>query len=390
MALVLSTILSWHYIKGGWMLGCGGGDLVLNSRWSTIAGVLPVSGLAVGAYLAMLVAVFSIGPATEATIRPLAWKVLLILAGSVAGSAVWFTFLQKWVIGDFCFYCLTTHIIGLLLAALIIWRAIRESDSHSNDILRTHAGIVGTVSPATQRRAVGFLPFINYALVGLVLAGIMVAGQAGFSSTTVYRNGESQNDLPSIDYHAVPTVGSPDAQYIVTLLFDYECPHCQELQLMLHEAIRRYNGKLAFALCPTPLNTKCNPYVPRNTNAFENSCELARIALAVWLANREAFSVFGSWMFTYESGNSWRPRSLESARAKAMELVGKVKFDAAWTDPWIEQYMRICVRIYGQTIQNGNGGVPKMIFGTQWVIPEPHNTDDLVLILQKSLGLPKP
>jgi hypothetical protein len=185
-------------------------------------------------------------------------------------------------------------------------------------------------------------------------------------------------------------VGSPDAPYVVTLLFDYQCSHCQQIHFMLDEAIRRYDGKLAFALCPAPLNTQCNPYIPRDVDEFKNSCELAKIGLAVWMAKREVFADFENWLFTFESGDSWRPRNLESARAKAVELVGQAELDAAWSDPWIGRYMQTCVRFYGQTIMNGNGGIPKLIFGSRWVIPEPYNADDLVMILQKSLAVPTP
>jgi len=174
------------------------------------------------------------------------------------------------------------------------------------------------------------------------------------------------------------------------VLFDYQCSHCQQIHFMLDEAIRRYAGKLAFALCPAPLNTQCNPYIPRDVDEFKNSCELAKIALAVWVAEREMFPAFENWMFTFESGDSWRPRSLETARAKAVELVGQAKFDAAWSDPWIGQYLQTSTQIYGQTIQNGKGGVPKLIFGPHWVIPEPYNAEDLVIILQKSLAVPMP
>ena len=149
LALVLSIVLSWHYLEGGSMVGCNGGspcDQVLNSQWSMIAGVLPISGLAVGAYLALFIASLFIGPASEESIRRLAWSAMLILAGSVAGSAVWFTFLQKWVIGKFCLYCMTTHITGLLLSALVIWRAIKEFDSYSEDIALTNSAKVQHVS----------------------------------------------------------------------------------------------------------------------------------------------------------------------------------------------------------------------------------------------------
>ena len=155
------------------------------------------------------------------------------------------------------------------------------------------------------------------ALIGLVLAGILATCQVGFTPSAVYRDGESQDNLPIIDYHSVPMVGSPDAPYVVTLLFDYQCPHCQKIHFMLDEVIRRYAGKLAFALCPAPLNTQCNPYIPRDVDAFKNSCELAKIGLAVWVAKREEFPAFENWMFTFESGDSWRPRSLDNYHGKS-------------------------------------------------------------------------
>ena len=189
LALVLSAIMSWHYLTGGSMAGCGGGspcEQVLNSRWSVIAGILPVSGLAVGVYLAILVATLFTGRATEAPLRRLAWSVMLILAGSVAGSAIWFTIVQKWIIGEFCPYCMTTHITGLVLAALVIWRAISEFDVDS------------------ARRIIRPLPAMGKVLIGLVLAGILVVGQVSFTPSAVYSNGESQDNIPAIDYHTVP------------------------------------------------------------------------------------------------------------------------------------------------------------------------------------------
>jgi uncharacterized membrane protein/protein-disulfide isomerase len=386
LALALSAFLGWHYLMGGSVIGCGGGspcDQVLNSRWSSVAGVLPVSGLAAGAYLAMLVAGFFIGPTTESPIRRLAWRAMLVLVGAAAGSALWFIIVQKWFIGSFCPYCMATHITSLLLAMLVIWQAPRQLDESST----TPANDFSTAAP---RRVVGPLPAMGFASVGLVLAGIIAVCQIHFVPPGVYRGGELQNNLPVIDPHAVPLVGSPDAHYVVTLLFDYKCPHCQQLHFMLDEAVRRYGGKLTFALCPTPLNTKCNPYIPRDVGEFKGSCELAKVGLAVWVAKREAFDAFNLWMFSFESGNHWQPRSLDAARAKAVELVGQAKFDAALADPWIDRYLQTSIRIYGGTIQNGNNAVPKLVFGSRWVIPEPYDADGLVLILHDSLAVPRP
>jgi uncharacterized membrane protein len=393
LTLVFSAILSWHYLEGGSMIGCNGSspcNQVLNSRWSMVAGVFPVIGLAVGVYLAIFVASLFIGPATEAPIRLLAWSAMLILAGSVSGSAVWFIIIQKWVIRDFCFYCMAIHITGLLLAALVIWRAIKEFYEHSNDIPPGNRSMVQNVSPSAPRRIIRPLRAMSLVMIGLFMAGILAACQVNFASPAVYLDGESRGILPPIDQNTVPMVGSPDAPYVVTLLFDYQCSHCQQIHFMLDEMIRRFGGKLAFALCPVPLNTKCNPYIPGDVDEFKNSCELAKIGLAVWVAKREAFPDFERWMYTFESGDRWHPRSLESAKTKAVELVGQAKFDAAWANPWIEQYLKTSIRIYGQTIRSGNGGIPKLIFGSHWVIPESYNADNLAMILQKSLAVPKP
>lgn len=71
-------------------------------------------------------------------------------------------------------------------------------------------------------------------------------------------------------------------------------------------------------------------------------------------------------------------------------MIGQAKFDAAWADPWIDQYMQTSIRIHGQTIKSGHGGVPKLVFGSRWVIPEPYDANDLVSILRDSLGVPNP
>lgn len=396
LALVLSVYLSWHYLMGKSMIGCGAGspcDKVLNSRWSTIGGVLPVSSLAAGVYLAMLVASLSIGPDSTAPVRRFAWGALLVLVGSAAGSAVWFTILQKWVIGAFCPYCSATHITGLLLAALVVCRVSRQFDENVTNIATTNpfqVSNVGAVSNASLQRLMGSLPVFGLVLLGLTLAGILAACQVIFTPPAIYRGGQSQNNLPVFNPQAVPMVGSPDAPYVVTLLFDYKCSHCQQLHFMLEEAIRRYGGKLAFGLYPTPLNSQCNPYIPKDMDAYKDSCELARVGLAVWVAQREAFPAFNLWMFSMESGDRWSPRNLETAKAKAAELVGQAKFDAALADPWIDQFLQTSVRIYGTTIQNGNNAVPKLVFGSRWVIPQPYDATGLVSILQDSLAVPTP
>jgi uncharacterized membrane protein/thiol-disulfide isomerase/thioredoxin len=408
--LGLSVYLGWHYLMGGTVIGCDGGsscDQVLSSRWSAIGGVLPVSGLAAGVYLAMLLASLNLGTNVEASVRRLAWHALLVLAGAAAGSAVWFIIVQKWYIGAFCPYCMATHLTSLLMAALVIWQAPRQSaeDAASGGTsdpapttktetpARAAAGVaiatpVSDGHTAGAGRMIAPLPTAGFAFAGLLLAGLMAAAQVTLAPPSVSRAGDSPGyHLTTVDPHAVPVVGSPDAPYVLTLLFDYNCPHCQRVHEMLDEVIQRYDGKVAFALCPAPLNPRCNPYIPQEVAAFKNSCELARIAMAVWVAKHAAFADFDRWMYTPEPGHLWHPRSTEAAQAKAVELVGQAKFDAVKADPWIEQHLQTSVRIYGET---GANAVPKLVFGTRWVSPEPTDADDLVRILHTTLGLPLP
>ena len=303
---------------------------------------------------------------------------------------MWFVIVQKWIIGSFCPYCMATHITGLLLATLIIWQAPKQFDDSSTDAAPTNPGPKSASMTDVPRRVVNRVSAMSYASVGLILAGIMAACQIHFVPPAAYRVGESKNNLPAIDPHTAPLVGSPDAPYVVVLLFDYKCPHCQQLHLMLDEAIRRYDGKLAFALCPAPLNPRCNPYISREVDEFKDSCELAKVGLAVWVARHEAFPVFDRWMFSFESGDLWHPRSLAAAKSKAVELVGQAGFDAAMTDPWINLYMQTSIRIYGDCVQHGNTAVPKLVFRSRWVTPEPMDAAELVSILHDSLAVPKP
>jgi hypothetical protein len=46
--------------------------------------------------------------------------------------------------------------------------------------------------------------------------------------------------------------------------------------------------------------------------------------------------------------------------------------------------------MYGQSLKSGKGGVPRMILGSKWVVPQAYDVDELMSIIQESLGIPKP
>jgi uncharacterized membrane protein len=378
--LALSVYLAWHHLAGGPVAGCGGTggscDQLLGGRWSTVGGVLPVSGLAAGVYLAMLVASFFVGPATPVADRRLAWGALLLLAGAAVGSGAWFVGVQTWVVGAFCPYCMAAHLTGALLAGVALWAAGRQA---------------GPAVAGGQGRLIGRGMAAGLPLAGVMLAGVLAASQVLIRPLAVYQTGVARAVAgePATAPRAAPRLGPADAPYVVTLLFDFKCPHCQRVHALLDAAVRRYNGKLAFALCPTPLNTQCNPHVQRDVEMFRDACELAKVGLAVWAADPAAYPAFDQWMFSFEAGDRWRPRTLEAATAKAVELVGQAKLDAARADPWVDEYLRASVKIYGDTF-DGAGVIPKLIYGSTWVCPEPEGVDDLLSVLHDTLGVPAP
>ena len=267
LALALSGYLAWHSLTGGAVIGCSGGsacEQVLSSRWSTIGGLLPVSGLAIGVYLAMLVAGFYLGSGTEASIRQLAWRAMLMLSGAIAGSAVWFIIVQAAIVRAFCPYCMTAHVTGLLLATLVVAQALRADKNAGAAAVKLpgseiEVGMDGRSAARSSRaglRPAGQVedpPYFRRAVVvgavfiGIVAAGVLAASQALFAPATIYRQGDAPETVRGIDPKQVPLLGSPDAKYVVTLSFDYNCPHCQQLHFLLGEIVRRYGGQVAFA-----------------------------------------------------------------------------------------------------------------------------------------------
>jgi hypothetical protein len=83
----------------------------------------------------------------------------------------------------------------------------------------------------------------------------------------------------------------------------------------------------------------------------------------------------------------WWRWALTGLSTKAGELVGWPKFDAALVDPWTDSYLQTSVRLHAATLQTGNGAIPKLVFGSRWVVPQPYDADGLVSILHDKLGV---
>jgi hypothetical protein len=67
-------------------------------------------------------------------------------------TGLWFTALQIFTLGSFCYYCLGIHFCGLAIAGLVLWSALRQRP-HQVAASRSHVAIVATIPGA--RRPVG-------------------------------------------------------------------------------------------------------------------------------------------------------------------------------------------------------------------------------------------
>jgi protein-disulfide isomerase len=239
-------------------------------------------------------------------------------------------------------------------------------------------------------------PLIGPPLVGVSLAGLLVGMQflfAGPGNMARLPAGKNADTGPgpdrqiavlsgklTLDVPTTPVLGSPDSPKLLVLLFDYCCPHCRATHGYLREGLPRYPGQLGVVLLPMPLDAKCNPSVDETEARFRESCDLIRLALAVWRAKPGAFAEFDAWLFEPE-----KPRALAGARAKAESLVGAQELEAALADPWIEETIRADVKAYDES---GADTLP-VIFspGMDAVVGRPDSGERLFEILESELGL---
>lgn len=362
VALVLCIIMAFHSINGAALVGCGAGsacDSVLGGRWSTLLGFIPVSALAASVYVAIIICCLCLLLVKDEDVLRLCPKALLLLAGAVAGSAVWFVGLQIFAEGALCKYCMSAHGIGLAVTALVLVACLKE----------------------TGRGGIFFA-------AGVALAAVLAFFQILTAPDYVYQQGRASEPLPLIPAGEAPVVGDADrAEYVIDLLFDYQCSHCQRLHGILPDVVDAFDGRVAFVLCPCPLSPRCNPYVPREDTRFEGSCDLAGLALALWRIDPAAWRVFDSWLFSAEGDDGWWPRPVPEAREMAESLAGADRLDAALSDDFISTRIAGTADLFGRTSSRGQGGIPRFILGDRWVVPEADSAEDIVQILSSEFGI---
>jgi uncharacterized membrane protein len=428
VAIIGAGYLAWVAFHNGPVAGCGpasGCNKVLQSRWAYWLDI-PVSLPALLVYLALMGATVLLGKRREPDEERGSWAAMIALSVVVAGAALWFVGLQAFVIKAFCKFCMTAHACGFA-AAVICLRKIPLAADPATPMWSSGSGKRGVPSSGV----------LSVALIGLTGVLVLAGGQllvqkernvvkdlrAGASSAPKHAPGTATprgtNYLAEaaalaarmsvgpppphprmiaprllslysnqflIKLDSVPMIGSPDATNVIICLFDYTCPHCRSLHSILLETQRQLSNWLGVVCLPMPLSTNCNPFLPAWGHSVTNSCEYARLGLAVWRAKPESHRQFDDWMFEGD-----RPAPLEQATERAAQLVGGDKLKAAFGDPWLAEQIAVDCRLHSTNwTTSGEMALPQLMIGDVISSGPLNSVEHLMIVLNRYLSLRQP
>jgi len=187
--------------------------------------------------------------------------------------------------------------------------------------------------------------------------------------------------LLSLD--TVPMIGSPEATNIIVSLFDYTCPHCRSLHPILVETQQALSNQLGIVCLPLAMSTNCNQVMLPKWPSVSNSCEFARLFLAVYHADPAQYRRFDEWLF----GQS-QEVPFEAARAFAAGLVGTNQLDRWMADPSVDQQiLNACLLHWSDFEATGIATMPHLIIGPVISSGPLNSTTHLQILLDKYLGI---
>lgn len=343
--------------------GCGGGGCgeLMASRWSQVFG-LPVPALGVPVYVLLCAA--------------LLWRKTSIAAfgfASIAGSAAWFTFVQAVMLRHFCPWCMAAHGIGCVIAVLG-WVSCKWDDGFRRGLQAGTAAALGLAlaqlygpAPATHRVDGDLNP------VKFPAGGVHALGNG---RKIAFDGGRKTYDAASL-----PRLGTADAKHVLVEYFDYQCPACRTMRGYLSALVERHPADICVLLLPVPLDHGCNPALPVENEGHPGSCELTRIALAVWRLKPDAYPAL------HRAFLSEPPPDPAAALAFARAQVAPAQLDAAMRDPWIDQIIQAdiadWVAFSGKAKQ-----LPKLLItGKRILHGLPSGEADFIRVMELELGL---
>jgi hypothetical protein len=173
-------------------------------------------------------------------------------------------------------------------------------------------------------------------------------------------------------------LGNPQAEVVIVEMMDYTCKHCRHLHAFIHAALERYGDKLAVVVAPTPLGSKCNPYVEKTSPDHKYSCDFARLATGLGFRSPELFADYHNWLMKTEE-----PQIIFDARIRAMDLSGA----EVLTDQQLRARVNRYLSVNAEAQHEIGGGLPVMFTSEGVIRGIPKSQQEWFKFLEEKLGL---
>lgn len=357
-----------------YLVGCGEGSgcaNVLGSRWSQVF-MVPVTAMATGMYLVLLIST---------------WKPSRMVFGALAvcfaGAALWFYGILLFVLKEFCPWCTTAHAIGLACAVLLFLYLRKDRALEGKAVGGVVAGLLGLVV-LVLGQVYGPVPDTH----AVSEEEVVIEEVVDDKDVPVHARGKGRvvkmlGDQKAYNVASLPHLGPPNAPHVLVEYFDYTCASCRDMKNDLAKVMKKHPGKFCVILLPVPLNRACNDKLPARVQDHAHACELARLGLAAWRANPEAYGEVHEILFT-------RPvLDPELAELAVEQIVGAEELESALKDPWVEELLTANISDFSQ-LTTRTIKMPKLLTGGDKILHGLTRTSEVLLLaLEKEFGLPE-
>ena len=344
------------------IVGCGGPggcNEVLASKWSQVFG-LPVTIPGALVYLVVLL-----------SLRPRFKKLLAPSLAILTGGVIWFVSVQLWILHHLCPWCLAAHVIGVIVVVL----GVAQGNSERSFIRSMSVGAVATgllivfqvfgPTPTTHR--------VEEATSSQVSAPIHARGSG--------RKIEFNNGGKIYDRDSLPSIGSSKAPQVLVEYFDYQCASCRIMRGFLDSLIAKHPDQIALLVLPMPLDGACNHQLTSAESIHPGSCQLARVALAVWRVEPAKFPEIHRALFAEPAPAEAEAMQLASA------LVSRERLQDALKDPWIDELLAADIEDW-ISFSSKTSQLPKVLIrGTRLLHGLPSGEADFIQVMERELGL---
>ena len=108
-------------------------------------------------------------------------------------------------------------------------------------------------------------------------------------------------------------------------------------------------------------------------------------ASALFADDAEASKLYEKGRKLYRDGSYYDAGKIfAEAEKRARALLGD-GFEAALADPRIDAYLRKVEELFGRTSTSEKSGVPRLIRGQRWLVPETDDADELIELIRTEL-----